>query len=469
MELTIDKMNRTFLDFNDMAIASNIIEWEPGLARELKSTMEHFLECARTTAPDSEVEDEVRTPLLSARVFELEEAPSDSMLSSPSTAKQAAQSRSRSPGNDMAEIVVSPALGYDTTYELAEGTDVVNAQSSAFGNAQVMQLNSLDDSTWAPIQPLQQYRADVAGLPVDHQGLIQSMNNSLPPPPSYSFHETSFARRLIRTTLETAVRFMTDPNGSREDILRFCKNTFTWTTAPRCLNKLKQILSRSTDESLEFWGAPQWHIGGAGLHYPRVGIDVGSSPPPGWGCMGAMGPRRPLQLEKREDGLDSTAIMALTGIEGEWFDSNDVEQYLRTRGVFLDGQSTWAEINVAAEASLELNLPMGSPTDSSRNSSGGPQSPLNIETTSSSDGSMLQTADHLWNDQAATVLNFSDTQMGTLFNDPWAYSPKSVNAPGLFQMNAYPNPISSKSSKLYVDVEKFVKSWFFLDLSAGVY
>ena len=467
MEDTIEKMNRSFLDFNDMAIASNIGEWEPGLAGELKLTMERFIDYARSMAPDSEVEDEESTPILSARVFEHEDAPSDSMLPSPSTVKQAAQSRSRSPMNEIAEIVVSSALGYQTTYELAKDTNAVNAQSSAFNNAQVMQFNSLDNTTWAPIQPLQRYRADVSSLSTEQQSLLPSVNHSLPPPPSYSFHETSFARRLIRTTLETAVRLMTDPNGSREDIFRFCKNTFTWTTAPRCLNKLKQILSRSTHESLEFWGAPQWHIGGAGLHYPRVGIDGRSPPPPNWECMGPVGPRPPLLPEKSVDGLDATAIMELTGVEGEWFDSNDVEQYLRTKGVFLDGQSAWAEINIAAEVPPEINLPMSSPTDSSKNSSGGPQSPPNIEPACSSDGTMLQTADHLWNEQAAAVPNFSHTEIGVLFNDPWAYSPKSLNAPEPFQITAYPNPISSKSSKLYVDVEKFVKSLFLSDFSLG--
>lgn len=451
-------MNRTFFEFNDMATASNIEEWEPNLAGGLKMTMERFIDYSRSMAPDSEVEDVEVTPVLSARVYEQDDVPSDSVLSSPSTGQQFTPSGSRSPRNEMSEIVVASALGYETTFEMAERAELVNAESSSFGNAQNTHFNSLDDSTWAPIEPLPSYGAEIPSLTGEQQCLVPCMNVTLPPPPSYSFQETSFARRLIRSTLETAVRLMTDPNGSREDILRFCKDTFTWTTPPRCLNKLRQILSRSTHESLEFWGAPQWHIGGAGLHFPRVGIDAGSAPPPNWKSMGPTGPRRLRQAKKPVDELSASPTMDLSGIEGEWFDSNDVEQYLRTRGVYLDGQSTWAEISIAAEVPLETNLPVGSPTDSSINSTGGPQSPISLEPSPSSDGRILQTADHLWSNQTAGVPNFSDTELGILFDDSWTYSPKSLDASSIFQMNAYPKPISN-TSKLYVDVEKFVKGF----------
>ena len=50
LEQTIDNMNKTFLEFNDSAIASGIQNWEPNLAEHLRLTLERFLSLARTSA-----------------------------------------------------------------------------------------------------------------------------------------------------------------------------------------------------------------------------------------------------------------------------------------------------------------------------------------------------------------------------------------------------------------------------------
>lgn len=460
LEHTIEKMNRTFLDFNDKAIASGIGDWEPGLAGDLKHTMGRFIDYARSVVPDSEVEDGEHTPVQSARVYEPEDVRSDSRVSSPSTAKQAGQSRSLSPRTDMTEIVTASALGYETSYRIDDGIDVVNAQSSGFDTTKDVQVSSLDNVIWAPVEPIQSYRAGFPEPISNIQSVVPPLIKSLPPPSSYSYQETSFARRLLRTTLQNGIRLLTDPNASREQILRFFRFTFTWTTRTRCLAKLKQLISSTAHESMEFWGAPQWHVGDSGLHYPRAGFDVGSSPPPDWTAKAPMGPRRPGPTETPiGSSLDPEAIFKMTGLGGTWLDSNDVDQYLQTRGVFLDGQSSWAEVNLAVEPALEPILTVGSPTNSSRNSSGGPQSPLNADLTYP-DGPVTQSTEYLWDGKNLGMPDYANPDMGMFFNEQYTFDPKSLNTPIPLQTNTYSNAAirSNASKKLYLDVEKFVKT-----------
>ena len=294
-----------------------------------------------------------------------------------------------------------------------------------------------------------------------------SLNEPLPPPVTYSFQESSFARRLLRSTVEAAVRLLTDPNSRREDIFRFCRFTFTWVTRARCLAKLKSLLATTTRESLEIWAAPQWHLGGSGLHYPRSGLDVGSFPPPGWTAREPMGPRRAMNVETPLDpSLDINAIVKLMGLEGDWFDSNDVEQYLRTKGVFLDGQSNWAEVELALEPNPSTT---DSPVGSSGNSSGGPQSPHNPSP--ALNNALLQQVDtEYWSNENAARFNPSDTVTGVPFTETPSFNHKSLNSTATFHANVFSYNVSNTGyeNKVFLDVEKFIRSWFHsLFLSTG--
>lgn len=455
-------MNRTFLDFNDKAIASGIGDWEPSLAGDLKHTMGRFIDYARTVAPDSEAENGEHTPILSARVYESEGNRSDSRSSSPSMTKQAVESRSLSPRTDMTGIVKASALGYETTYQMDDEIDAVNAQSSGFNPTPNVPINSLDNVIWAPVEPMQLYQAGFPEPIPNIQSDVSPLTKSLPPPLSYSYQETSFARRLLRTTLQNGIRLLTDPSASRDQILAFFRFTFTWTTRPRCLAKLKQLISSTAHESLEFWGAPQWHVGDSGLHYPRAGFDVGSSPPANWTEKAPMGPRQRGPTETPiGSSLKPEAIFEMTGLGGTWLDSNDVDQYLQTRGIFLDGQSNWAEVDLAVEQTLEPNLTVDSPSNSSRNSSGGPQSPQNVELTYP-DGPVTQSIEYPWHAKNLGMPNFANADMDLFFNEQSTFDPKALNAPGLVHTHTYSNPAPrlKASEKIYLDVEKFVKSMF---------
>ena len=171
-----------------------------------------------------------------------------------------------------------------------------------------------------------------------------------------------------------------------------------------------------------------------------------------------MGSHRAMNAETPLDpSLDINAIVKLMGLEGEWFDSNDVEQYMRTKGIFLDGQSNWAEVDLASEPNLSTT---DSPVGSSRNSTGGPQSPHN-PSPAFHNALIRQVDSEYWGNESAAMFNPSDTGMGVSFTES-SFNQKSLNPTANFQANVFSYDVSNNSyqSKVYLDVENFIRSWF---------
>lgn len=457
LESSIEKMQDTFLEFNDKAIASNIGKWEPSLAEDLKLTMGRFIDYAKSMERNSEIEEEALSPEMPPRLAKIDDVRDGTSLSLPSATLQPAQPQSLLCMNEPVLMATASGLPLEyQNYQTAEETG--DTQGSAYDNSQALPMGDSGIAPWITAEPANPYPVEAP---------FPSLNEPLPPPVTYSFQESSFARRLLRSTVEAAVRLLTDPNSRREDIFRFCRFTFTWVTRARCLAKLKSLLATTTRESLEVWAAPQWHLGGSGLHYPRSGLDAGSFPPPGWAAREPMGPRRAMNVETPLDpSLDINAIVKLMGLEGDWFDSNDVEQYLRTKGVFLDGQSNWAEVELALEPNPSTT---DSPVGSSGNSSGGPQSPHNPFP--ALNNALIQQVDtEYWGNENAVRFNPSDTVTGVPFTETSSFNHKSLNSTANFQGNVFSYNVSNTGyeNKVFLDVEKFIRSWFHsLFLSTG--
>ncbi|KAI9878921.1 MAG: hypothetical protein M1823_006895, partial [Watsoniomyces obsoletus] len=47
----------------------------------------------------------------------------------------------------------------------------------------------------------------------------------------------------------------------------------------------------------------------------------------------------------RVEANDVPSLLEAIGYGGEWFDSHDVEEYLKTKGIFLDGHSSFVEVD----------------------------------------------------------------------------------------------------------------------------
>jgi len=112
------------------------------------------------------------------------------------------------------------------------------------------------------------------------------------------------------------------------------------------LGRFQELLKRKAGESLENWNVPFFRVGGAGTHFPRLDENGMPAYPPN-----LLSPARafgPLSIPSPEVPRDEATIEELLesiGFGGTWFDSHDVESYLRTKGIYLDGSSSLIDVD----------------------------------------------------------------------------------------------------------------------------
>lgn len=336
-------MNKTLLEFNDLAIAAGIEQGSPFLARSLGSTVKRFEELAKNVTHESGFEEDEENPVLSAEQFVVD------------------QPRPSNPRRRAAASKTHPAvLGYQTTLE--EEADDYDGEIAQQDLATQAQLENLPDSSdWTSTEAMQHYqvempdptsaseaatlsmqqhRIDVANIANTTEDSMTTFSEkspygfyALPLPKSYSHQETSFARRLLRSAVEDSYRIMTDPTSRPEDKRRLCKFTWCFTNSSKVVEHLEKIIAKTAKDNLERWEVPQLHLGGAGLHYPRVGIDAGGAPPAWWANDAPMGPW-PVGQPETPPVPNSMAI----------------SQIIRKAGV--DGVSTHSELLIPLPYSL---------------------------------------------------------------------------------------------------------------------
>lgn len=348
----------------------------------------------------------------------------------------------------------------------------MNENDSLFTKSDATQMNTLRTSD--PAQPLQQYRAEAldptsttSSLITFSKGLqaIQPLIlNELPLPNSGAFQENSFSRRLLRVALENAYRLLTNPNSRPEDVSRVCARSVCHNTKPRMIRHVQDLMRRTAKDNFEQWNVPQWHTGGAGLHYPRLGLDAGTinGPPSTWKDRGPIGPFPPAQPHTPvPDEFLPSQVLECFDFDGEWFDTNDVDQYLRTKGVYLDGQSSIAEIIEPDEALVPdlgaQGLSVSSPAGSSSSSTS-----FTFDANLQSD-TVLQNDDYSWN--GVPIFNMpaiQDPGMDFSFSSPGLHDNNKAFDSSTFDaslgLNMLPDfmPTFNPKMRKIVDVEKFL-------------
>ncbi|KAF2127972.1 hypothetical protein P153DRAFT_319132 [Dothidotthia symphoricarpi CBS 119687] len=186
---------------------------------------------------------------------------------------------------------------------------------------------------------------------------------TLSPIQSHAYDETSFARQLLRATLESAFRLLTYEGSIRPMAMNHVfKLSLYFFNLDNLRTRFRDLLSRSINEELDWWEAPFLHLGGAGTHYPRR--DAGGniiSMRNSW-TIRQIGPmeKRMVRVESVADGQwEDIDGVDLSGFEGEWFDAYDVQGYLEERwGCRIDPKSSFAECWVEEE---EDDAPTSSP------------------------------------------------------------------------------------------------------------
>ncbi|KAJ5163901.1 uncharacterized protein N7500_005731 [Penicillium coprophilum] len=181
------------------------------------------------------------------------------------------------------------------------------------------------------------------------------------PPESYSFLESSFTRRLKRSSLEYAFRIFNDTRSDPLEVFRVFRLVPCFRDRAKMHPYFRDLVTSGRDSSLEISTLPFYGIGGAGTHYATKDYEGNPIYPPKMRL-----PRRilgtlPMPGTPGDSNSDrqTQSNLELCGFGGQWFDCRDVEGYLREQGVDLDGPGLFPTVNNLASSPGQSELQSG--------------------------------------------------------------------------------------------------------------
>jgi hypothetical protein len=414
----IEKMNKGFLGFNELAIKSGLLRTNPRLGQELKSVTEYFVTLARAAETeedndDHEAEDDNGTTSYdAASVFHnaatVARATNETMAPPRSPPRGQHTDVGWGYSASFMDTDMEPAAhegtsrqeGQSTTgsffpmvpnspHEAARQDALIRARPMTMGEIWDQQRDQPDQQLPFGLMDIQKQgwsRDDFSNpqnlntfsvnIPTpDISPLISPPTGRLPTPPlipalsttsatslttktlkapwTYSYDETTFARRLTRAALETGFHLLSNAHQRPAALNYVFKLSLPYLDLNHLRDRFKILLSRGTDEDLDAYETPFIHLGGAGTHYPPKDAQGNVIPLPNSWNLKSVGPLHP-KLIRAENTIDPSRShdleVDLTGFEGEWFDSNDVQGYLaEKKGCHINPRDSFAEVVIEVD------------------------------------------------------------------------------------------------------------------------
>jgi hypothetical protein len=372
LQNTIEQMNKTFLTLHDNIIDAGILSSHYSLGRQLQGATEEFVTLSKIATVESDDEEEAAIAALTKDEEVVADAPEKK-------SKRSDTLRDSKPVLDLSSR--KPSFTSNTNARQIKQVEMDFEEIPRDNNP----LLSLSDAAWTTdnsnihdLNDVLSFNVEVPDVPLFDDPFSKlvverPLKPNYQPEGSYtySFQETTFARRLHRMCLERAFRNLTNPQIDPYYVKRTFRFTFCFSNRKRMLQRFQDMLKRKAGESLENWNIPFFHIGGAGTHFPRRDNEGNAVYPPNLlSPARAFGPYAYVEPETPRNDASLQETLEKIGFGGVWFDSHDVEEYLKTKGIYLDGQSSFVEVHPSVLAQLKM-------------------SSLNSETTSSSDESGL--------------------------------------------------------------------------------
>jgi hypothetical protein len=333
---TNEEMSNIFMNLYDFAVGKGLIHREPEFAQHLRSTTERFLALAGSISADDSMKEEV------AVHNQQRDASANSI-----------QSHSRQELSSEIQDVMTSVWGYqvskeDTPDDPSSPNEYVQQPLQAVPlpeDHQIISRATIDNASFINLDfldSMQQYRVEIPETSFDYSYFL-SPEGTLPLPASYSVSENTFARRLQRSTTESGWRLINSRNTSRiEAVFGFC---LRFETKDQIKKRLWKVLSADSKSALYNWKEPFLHLGGSGTFYPRDQNISGDLQPKILSGM-SMGPFSASVMDTRQNDMLTEYKINVPGYEGEFFDSNDVEGYLRGRGIDIGVNAEFVDLDL---------------------------------------------------------------------------------------------------------------------------
>ncbi|OTB09351.1 hypothetical protein M426DRAFT_315915 [Hypoxylon sp. CI-4A] len=176
--------------------------------------------------------------------------------------------------------------------------------------------------------------------------------NRLTGPRTMSFNEWSFARRLHRNATEKAFTLISMPNPPPAKMTRVFGFVMLFETVDQIKTRTGATLDRVRDEPLNYWEHPFHRLGGSGTHFSdEIAGPSSLSGSSTYQSSGfATGPFNEPTTRVRDTLLGVSQYINMSGWEGTWFDSGEVETYLAKNGVVIPTAADLHTIEVGPDA-----------------------------------------------------------------------------------------------------------------------
>lgn len=418
LQSIIDQMNKSFINFNEAALKSGLLQLNPVLARQLKSVSESFGTLANSAGErrnDEEgddpieilpIHDQEAQPAPAKRLdvgwgysTTLDHPPTHEAVPSPSEDTQAQSyvdlsSLPRFNAKQAKQGGLVPYMRPQAPNTFTQGISWAQASLDERPSEQPLPPDLVDILSQQEFKPPNLQHPSVFSFSIPTPRATPPMPSfpSLPygsltsknPKPlwTYSHDETTFARRLMRAALETGFHLLGTADQRPAALNYVFRLSLPYMSLKQLRERFKMLLARGTDEELDFWATPFIHLGGAGTHYPKKDPNGNIIKPPNTWTIRRIGPieKKMIRAENSNDPSQSHDLnIDLTGFEGEWFDSYDVEGYLeQEKGVRIDPSSSFVDAFIdeddeyfASDTGSDHSLHRRSSDDSAASFTGG--------------------------------------------------------------------------------------------------
>lgn len=302
LEGTIESMNKIFVQFQDNAVDSGLLTFSPDLVHQLKNATEQFVSLAKTASTESERQE--------ANVTGMAHPESRSM----SPPYPSVQTTELQQATELQDMELDDDQVYEASFPPITGNEDYLEDPPTFELPEVSWNQTSTNLVAGSMSKLCPNTSDVQLRNDRISDLLRGIELQAPPlekpwkastPYTYSFQETTFARRLQRLSLEHGFRLLADPNPEPEEIAHTFRFTFCFSNKKRMRARFQELLKRKAGESLENWNVPFFRIGGAGTHFPRYD-DQGTAiyPPNTFHVDKAIGPRPFVAAETPRGKID---------------------------------------------------------------------------------------------------------------------------------------------------------------------
>ncbi|KAF4450690.1 hypothetical protein F53441_6231 [Fusarium austroafricanum] len=352
-----ENMSKEFMSFFDFVLSQGMLEGAPEVARRLNDTTRKFLSLTRKTAEDSSRDDAGDTPAPTQTQEQVVTRPSE---------RHTSGSGSGTSGSETGEFMIPNPPAFNAIPQ--EKNLATPPRADGFPRQQATPPLGL------PYEIITMPTSDNASFPVyNTQTTISFEQNPFLQPPfpdvrspsSYAPQERSFGRRLQRATLEAGLRLvsMANPPPHRyAEVFGFC---LLFEPRESIIRRISSTLTKVSQESMFVWRYPFTNLGGTGTFFPSNGeageytatnfngnaMPIGNQglaqPMKPQEMTGfAMGPFDPNVESTKRDRIDARMRMMYKGFEGDFFDADEVETYLRQRGIVIPANVDFVDVEI---------------------------------------------------------------------------------------------------------------------------